>query len=555
MEYHKTARGHIKKTREAIAADLLEFNRSILQGNTQRKSANDVGIPRSTIRHWKSRTSKIPLPEIVITFFESPEGVKFLHRLVTVLQFVMTQVGACGIRLVCLVLELSELYYFVANSYESVRQRGVEMEKEIALFAEHEQSRLSKDMRRQKISIAEDETFHPKPCLVAIEPVSNYILLEEYSDKRDAASWNAALDKAIKGLSVDIIQSTSDEAKGIVNHVEQHLSAHHSPDIFHVQQDITKATSAAMASKVRSAQKDLEALEKEYKSRETVNPEKSQAGRPSRLSQKTDQEISEAMDELKNKVALSEAQKAVIRDAKKGIGMAYHPYDLDTGHERTVERVQEELSQHFATIESNALAAGLRESSMQKILKAKKVCTHLIATLSFFWMMVREIIGSLSLSTELENIMFKQIIPAQYLLMAGKKVKIAEQKNIILAQGNAILSELIKNVVWKNIDEKDQNRLMNIAIECAQLFQRSSSCLEGRNGYLSLRHHGLRHISDRKLKVLTVIHNYFIKRPDGTTAAERFFRKRPKKLLDHLLDRLPYPSRPAQKRGNLVAAA
>jgi len=552
MEYQKTARGHIKKTRDAIATDLLEFNRFIIQGKTQRKSANDVGIPRSTIRHWKNRASKIPLPATVVTFFESSDGVKFLHRLVTVLQLVMTQVGACGIRLVCLVLEQTELHYFVANSYESLRQRGVEMEKEIALFAEDEQSRLSKDMPRQKISIAEDETFHPKPCLVAIEPVSNFILLEEYSDKRNAASWNTALDKAIKGLSVEIIQSTSDEAKGIVNHVEQHLGAHHSPDIFHVQQDVTKATSAAMASKVRSAQKDLDALEKEQKSRETANPEKSHPGRPSRLSQRTDQEISEAIDELKNKVALCEAQKSTIRDAKKGIGIAYHPYDLDTGHERTVERVQEELSQHFTTIENTALAAGLRESSMQKILKAKKVCTQLIATLSFFWMIVREIMGSHSLSAELENLMYKQIIPAQYLLIAGKKAKMAEQKNTILAQGNAILSEVMKNNIWKNTDEKEQKRLINIAIECAQLFQRSSSCLEGRNGYLSLRHHGLRHISDRKLKVLTVIHNYFIKRPDGTTAAERFFRKKPKKLLDHLLDRLSCPSRPAQKRTRLA---
>jgi hypothetical protein len=30
-------------------------------------------------------------------------------------------------------------------------------------------------------------------------------------------------------------------------------------------------------------------------------------------------------------------------------------------------------------------------------------------------------------------------------------------------------------------------------------------------------------LSDRKMKGLTVIHNFYLKRPDGTTAAERFF--------------------------------
>lgn len=59
--------------------------------------------------------------------------------------------------------------------------------------------------------------------------------------------------------------------------------------------------------------------------------------------------------------------------------------------------------------------------------------------------------------------------------------------------------------------------------ECANLLQRSSSCVEGRDGQLSLRHHGLHRLSNRKLAALTAVHNYFIKRRDGTFPAERFF--------------------------------
>ncbi len=50
-------------------------------------------------------------------------------------------------------------------------------------------------------------------------------------------------------------------------------------------------------------------------------------------------------------------------------------------------------------------------------------------------------------------------------------------------------------------------------------FQRASSAVEGRNGFLSQMHHNGRGISGRRLKVLTVIHNFVIRRPDGTTAA------------------------------------
>lgn len=53
----------------------------------------------------------------------------------------------------------------------------------------------------------------------------------------------------------------------MVLHVEQHLNAHHSPAIFHVQQDITKGTSAAMSSKIRATQQAIDKFEDELKSR------------------------------------------------------------------------------------------------------------------------------------------------------------------------------------------------------------------------------------------------------------------------------------------------
>jgi len=87
-----------------------------------------------------------------------------------------------------------------------------------------------------------------------------------------------------------------------------------------------------------------------------------------------------------------------------------------------------------------------------------------------------------------------------------------------------------------------------VARECAQLFQRASSCVEGRNGQLALRHHSLHRISKRKLAALTTVHNYFSERDDGTTAAERFFGAKPRNLLEYVLDRVNLPGRSAQKR-------
>jgi len=48
--------------------------------------------------------------------------------------------------------------------------------------------------------------------LVGIEPVSNFILLEQYAERRDADTWDCCLDERLTSLPVTVLQVTSDEA-------------------------------------------------------------------------------------------------------------------------------------------------------------------------------------------------------------------------------------------------------------------------------------------------------------------------------------------------------
>jgi len=70
--------------------------------------------------------------------------------------------------------------------------------------------------------------------------------------------------------------------------------------------------------------------------------------------------------------------------------------------------------------------------------------------------------------------------------------------------------------------------------------------VEGRNGQLSLKFQAFRRMNEQTLKVLTVLHNFFIKRADDTTAAQRFFEQRPRDLFTWLLDKVELP-RPRKK--------
>ena len=90
-----------------------------------------------------------------------------------------------------------------------------------------------------------------------------------------------------------------------------------------------------------------------------------------------------------------------------------------------------------------------------------------------------------------------------------------------------------------------QDHLHTEAQRLAAIFQRSSSNVEGRNGYLSLRNHQLRGLDrPRKRECFTTIHNFFLTRPDGTTAAERFFGQKPRSMFAAVLEAVELPPAP-----------
>lgn len=243
--------------REEIVEKVVEYEQASGLAS-QRQLAEELGIPRSTLQHWLERKGTIEAAPEVVAFFESPAGVAFLHRLVVAAHFVMGLMGACGIRLVCLYLELTGLSQFVAAAYGSQQKVAMAMEKAVVTFGQEERNRLAANMTPKQITVCEDETFHPEICLVGIEPVSNYILLEKYVSNRKSDEWSKAMKEATSGLQVEIIQSTSDQGTGIVSHVKNDLGAHHSPDLFHVDNELVKATGAVLASRKRQAARQVE---------------------------------------------------------------------------------------------------------------------------------------------------------------------------------------------------------------------------------------------------------------------------------------------------------
>jgi len=89
------------------------------------------------------------------------------------------------------------------------------------------------------------------------------------------------------------------------------------------------------------------------------------------------------------------------------------------------------------------------------------------------------------------------------------------------------------------------------ASEHAKAFQRASSAVEGRNGYLSQMHHNHRGLPQGRYKVWTVLHNFDCRASDRTTPASRCFRRDFPDLFETVLsqiEELPRPRRRKQAR-------
>jgi hypothetical protein len=231
-------------------ADLFEHYLDLYaQGVSQRQAAKRLQVPRTTLQAWQSWHDTLDICPHVAQFFQSGPGLAFLHRLVLALHLVCVEVGACGIRLVCLLLNLTTLDRFVAASYGAQQQVNRQVEQAIVDYRQTETRRLATDMPRKVITMTQDETFTGGLCLVAAEPVSNFIILEQLAQARDQDTWKALMAPALAQLNCEVIQSTSDEAPGIVAYVEHQLGAHHAPDLFHVQHELSKAVGAPLAAK------------------------------------------------------------------------------------------------------------------------------------------------------------------------------------------------------------------------------------------------------------------------------------------------------------------
>jgi len=520
------------------------------QGLSQRQAAKVLEVPRSTLQAWQAYHECLDASPVVVAFFHSVPGLAFLHRLVLALHVVFVEVGACGIRLVCLLLKITGLDRFVGTSYGTQQQVNCRVEQAIVAYRNEESVRLAHEMPARDITLTQDETFTGGLCLVGIEPVSNYIVLEHTAQARDHATWQALMEQALVGLDCQVIQSTSDEAPGLLAYVEHHLGAHHSSDLFHVQHELSKAVSAPLAAKQRTAHKAVvqteETLNRGLALHANTNSEPPKRGpdRPAQAAVRLEQ-IAQAVEAARQEYQHLASQREQVIQSIRAIGHAYHFVDLERGVRRNGKLIAGDIQQHIDTIRTIAHQEHLSETCLERIAKAERVVPKMQATIEFVSGYVRQQVKSLELAPPQSFAMHAHLIPSYYL------ARVASTRTVTEGEPLRALAERLRTPMFEPdgalgvLSPVEQDELKAKAQTLAEVFQRSSSNVEGRNGYLSLRNHQLRGLDHpRKRACLTAMHNFFLTRADGTTAAERFFGQKPRSMFAAILASVEIPPAP-----------
>ncbi len=532
-------------------ADLFEQYLDLqAQGVSQRQASQKLEVPRTTLQAWQAHQENLDEHPAVVAFFQSAPGLAFLHRLVLGLHLVMTEVGACGIRLVCLLLQLTDLDRFVGASYGSQQHVNVKVEEALVTYRHTETARLAKDMPRQDITVTQDETFTGGLCLVGSEPVSNFIIVEQLAQARDQTTWNQLMAPALAQLNCRVIQSTSDEAPALLAYVAHHLEAHHSPDVFHVQHELVKAVSGPMATKERAAHKTVtearEQLERVQTHPQSAGdePAKRGPGRPPKAPVNLEQ-AEQALEAVSREHERLAEQRREVKESIRGIGHDYHFVDLERGVRRNGPLIASAIHTHIEQVRTVAQQEGLSQSCLERIDKAERVVPKMQATIEFVSRYVGQQVTQLDVTPPVSFAMHAKLIPSYYL------DRVAQTRTV---EGGAPLRELAERLraplfepggLLSELSPETQDQLHGEAKRLALVFQRSSANVEGRNGYLSLRSHQLRGLDlPRKRECFTAIHNFFLTRSDGTTAAERFFGQKPRSMFAAILGSVELPPAP-----------
>jgi len=206
------------------------------------------------------------------------------------------------------------------------------------------------------------------------------------------------------------------------------------------------------------------------------------------------------------------------------LSLTLHPFRIADSAPQTSAQVESALQAAVAAIEGFAQGHQLpvRQAAITKV---RKQVPALAALVDFWWEGVRQDMAHAALSPRWEQWAAEVLLPLVYWEHQAAHTRCTRRKATIRHALEARQDAFDHHALTQCLPPHALKEWHVWATERVKVFQRTSSAVEGRNGYLSQMHHNHRGLPTQRYKVWTALHNFDCRAADGTTPGSRFFRK------------------------------
>jgi len=378
---------------------------------------------------------------------------------------------------------------------------------------------------------AVDETFLERMMLVFMDLVSGYVLLEEVADDRTYATWYGRVKARLEPMKTRVLYLVSDRAKALMKLAETGLECQSIPDLFHLLHDLVKGYALALSRQLKTA--------RQARSHAQAHLGKCEASGAS----ETEIELAQTA------VAAREAdveQWQQVRDTSRGhleaMSLQVHPWRVTDSTPQNSQEVEAQLTAEVAALHALLETNGLpvKKTVLDKV---RKQLAGLATVIDVWWREVRhDVQNQIVLTPMWANWVEAHLLPLIYWEQQVSRTRCPRRKAKLFEAVEAGHAAFEAHPLTAQLPPEVLGGWKAWAAEQAKTFQRASSAVEGRNGYLSQMHHNHRGLPKRRYKVWSALHNFDCRAADGSTPASRFFRREFPNLFETVLahiDELP----------------
>ena len=488
--------------------------------STCRSIGDKLGLSKSSVNRSQQKINK--RSNIVgATFFETEEGQEWLIKLVVATIFIFGIIAGVGSERIAVFFSLLSITTFVGLSSSSVKKIENQIETLILKYKIHWDEQVKNKASDLTITPGGDETFFENLMIIVLMDLqSGFIFTENIEEKRDHETWEKTSEPWLPKFKI-LRCFVSDKAKAILKLATKTLGINRIPDLFHIMFDISSTMKYSFTRLIKTENKSVDILRKKIK---------------------------KGLSPVKNKVKLAILILSIKSITHKRIqyqknlrklSLLLHPFEVLSNKAQTTSNTEKEMMKSMSIIKCIKESLSISDKK-NKLKRAEKQIPDAAKQVDMWWQWVNTSLDNVELNPEEKAWVLYYLMPYIYWKnqinkTGSRKIKRFYRLSMDSAKDKLDLHPLSKSIL-NNHNFISQCRAW--AEEMCRIFLRTSSAIEGRNGWLSQMHFNGRGLSENRLHSQTAIHNYFLERNDNSTACERLSGIKPDNLFQFIIDNI-----------------